>query len=664
MAAISGPNIPQEGLVLNIDPGSNLSYPARNDPGRDNISLLLDGESLTDKSKNAVTVTVQGSVTVDSSVKKVGNSSLKFAGAKTDYLTISNSSLFNFPGDFTVEFWTYANQFGQQYGFTTYFSNEILDRFQLAIYPNNANIQLYINGSLFIQGTLSASIVGRWMHIAVVRSGTTVTIYENGVSRASGTSSYSIATTLLYIGRQVPRSPIDYAGNLDGYIDDFCITKFAKYTGSFTPPAKLSLPGQISDIKNDLVGTLTNGPAFSNVQAGVMSFDGSDDYINFDNNNNYALGSGDFAVEFLVNLNSSHQFSLIDFRINETSPNGNAFVIGTNSSNQWVVYKGGNQIIGATSVGNAWTHVVVTRIGSSIKLYLNGVQSGSTWTSTLNFSDNALLIGTDYPRNARFYNGKMGHLRIYKNRGLTSDDIKKLYSAISERYVEIPKTISGLQLWLDAADLSTLRQSSAGTTSVALVGDPIGYWADKSGNGRHATQATAGSRPSLLLSTVNNLPVINFSTTVYNSLNITNFTSSDKTIFIVHQGLSSSLDTRLFTVNSDYKLNIGASTYSGNNLSFVREYISWTNSGFSRIYNPTIFNITYTNTPSFSANISRYTSSGLSSVQTYTNTGSGSDTDRFGQTGYYCEIICYNRLLSNDESNRIKNYLNKKWGVF
>ena len=59
---------------------------------------------------------------------------------------------------------------------------------------------------------------------------------------------------------------------------------------------------------------------------------------------------------------------------------------------------------------------------------------------------------------------------------------------------------SEVGVWYDPSDLSTMFQNSDGTTAVA-VGDPVGYIADKSGNGKHATQATAASRP--LLDTAN-----------------------------------------------------------------------------------------------------------------------------------------------------------------
>lgn len=50
-------------------------------------------------------------------------------------------------------------------------------------------------------------------------------------------------------------------------------------------------------------------------------------------------------------------------------------------------------------------------------------------------------------------------------------------------------------VWYDPSDLSTLWQDSARTTPVTADGDPVGCIDDKSGNGKHLTQATAGKRP-------------------------------------------------------------------------------------------------------------------------------------------------------------------------
>jgi hypothetical protein len=52
-------------------------------------------------------------------------------------------------------------------------------------------------------------------------------------------------------------------------------------------------------------------------------------------------------------------------------------------------------------------------------------------------------------------------------------------------------------IWDDESDFSTMFQDSAGTVPVTAVGQPVGKILDKSGRGNHATQATAGNRPTL-----------------------------------------------------------------------------------------------------------------------------------------------------------------------
>ena len=49
--------------------------------------------------------------------------------------------------------------------------------------------------------------------------------------------------------------------------------------------------------------------------------------------------------------------------------------------------------------------------------------------------------------------------------------------------------------WYDPSDLSTMFQDSAGATPVTADGQPVGLILDKSGNGNHASQATAAARP-------------------------------------------------------------------------------------------------------------------------------------------------------------------------
>ena len=59
-----------------------------------------------------------------------------------------------------------------------------------------------------------------------------------------------------------------------------------------------------------------------------------------------------------------------------------------------------------------------------------------------------------------------------------------------------PWHLSGLAMWLDGADAA----------SIALDGsNNVSQWNDKSGNGRHVTQATSGSRPAYITAGIKGL---------------------------------------------------------------------------------------------------------------------------------------------------------------
>jgi hypothetical protein len=70
-----------------------------------------------------------------------------------------------------------------------------------------------------------------------------------------------------------------------------------------------------------------------------------------------------------------------------------------------------------------------------------------------------------------------------------------------------PRSISGLALWLDAADSSTLFQNSDGTVPATATSDPVGYWGNKVGAGAF-TQSTDSLRPVRNLSFQNNKPAV------------------------------------------------------------------------------------------------------------------------------------------------------------
>ena len=435
MGTSYNPKIVTDGLVLNLDPANVKSYPAKEDPFVNNVSLMLamDGANnsttFTDSSQNALAATRFGTPVISTTQSKFGGSSAYFNGT-SDYITYSSATLFDFSGDFTVEGWWYFLQVNQVQGYSIMHCTIELDKCQLATV--GGAIQFYWNGSLLINYAYTvANLLNTWTHVAITRSGSTITMWLNGVNVASATSSASIDVSGLSLGKQLNNGL--YNGYFNGYIDDFRVTKAARYTANFTPPtAPLSLPGRLTDLtKNRSIATLTNGPTYS---GGNLVFDGTNDYMVSPTSTLFNFATGDFTVEMWVYPTSVKTFSLLDFRINETNPNGNAFVIGTSASNLWVVYQNGNQITGPTVVANQWTQVVVNRVGTAVKMFLNGAQIGSTWTTSNSFTDGAFVLGTDYPLNARFFQGNLSSVKIYKGKGLSNNEILQNYNATKGRF--------------------------------------------------------------------------------------------------------------------------------------------------------------------------------------------------------------------------------------
>jgi hypothetical protein len=64
------------------------------------------------------------------------------------------------------------------------------------------------------------------------------------------------------------------------------------------------------------------------------------------------------------------------------------------------------------------------------------------------------------------------------------------------------------ELWLDADDSLTLFEINDGTSPISQNDDRVGQWQDKSGNGRHVSQATAGLKPFLKVAELNGKNVV------------------------------------------------------------------------------------------------------------------------------------------------------------
>ena len=113
---------------------------------------------------------------------------------------------------------------------------------------------------------------------------------------------------------------------------------------------------------------------------------------------------------------------------------------------------------------------------------------------------NQMFIGSE--RGQYSVNGHIRRIVYYPTR-LSNDELRALTSYSRNVPLWTPAQIS-TALWLDAADAST----------ITLNGSTVSQWADKSGNGRNATQPTASSQPTSNTRTLNGLNVLDFNADV------------------------------------------------------------------------------------------------------------------------------------------------------
>ena len=231
---------------------------------------------------------------------------------------------------------------------------------------------------------------------------------------------------------------------------------------------------------------------------------------------------------------------------------------------------------------------------------------------------------------------------------------------------------SGLVSALDANNLSSMYQTSAGTTPVTATGQPVCRWTDLSGTGNHAVQPTTGSCPTYGTDAVGGF--LNFSLNGFFTTSPT--LSPDATVLVVAQSntstwnnygwLASARGPNGFIVhpaagstNVDfYPVNSGGSyTYVGSLAS-------------PTLMNPTLYKMTMSGsnpvTGSYGLNGSStsYSAAGVVRVagSVLVTLGRDGNLGRPGN-GRYREVLMYNRALSPAELTQVETYLRAKWGT-
>lgn len=217
-----------------------------------------------------------------------------------------------------------------------------------------------------------------------------------------------------------------------------------------------------------------------------------------------------------------------------------------------------------------------------------------------------------------------------------------------------PASIAGLAVWFDAADAATVTLNSGN----------VSEWQDKSGNDRHATQATAGNQPS-------------YSTAALNGKNV-----------VVAQDSSRVLKTAAFQAGLPQTVFVVASTTGSNQGIFQRGTVNsihalWRSSPNFLARRGGASDATFTASDGykvftcvFNLTLSRIFVGNTQGTDNTTNVAStvGASTDNrtlalfnldtiLGLVGGIAEFIYFNAELNATDQGKVRAYLSKKWNV-
>lgn len=202
---------------------------------------------------------------------------------------------------------------------------------------------------------------------------------------------------------------------------------------------------------------------------GSALFDGSGDYLQLDDSDDWDLSSENGCVDFRMRVNNFPVSVAHLIGQSQTALDGEWFIYLYSTGDLAVGRDGTNEIktlIGTINSG-IWYHIAVCKNGSTTTIYVNGVSKASNTTAVWNSSSNELRIGA-HASGVYEFDGWIDELRFSKGDPRWTTDFTPPtapYSTIENGSFTITSTISGTDRHIAARENQsfTILSSISGT---------------------------------------------------------------------------------------------------------------------------------------------------------------------------------------------------------
>ena len=197
---------------------------------------------------------------------------------------------------------------------------------------------------------------------------------------------------------------------------------------------------------------------------------GNTDYMEIPDSANWNFGDDDYAISFWMNKTTDITQVLFIQSVADSTANYQTMTIYDNGNQIiWSAVKDsvGAMVVNVTGISGfgtgVWHHIVFTRVGSSVYMYLNGSLIGQDDTITTHPNIAAVwTLGRRVTGSSpdRYFNGKIDDFRIY-NSGLSQDQVTALYNHYDYDTVAEDSTPNNNEGIINGVSLTTDRKGQA-----------------------------------------------------------------------------------------------------------------------------------------------------------------------------------------------------------
>jgi hypothetical protein len=364
-----------------------------------------------------------GYTRISTTQSRFGGSSFQIAGYPDCIMSVHPD--FAFQGDFTAECWFYFSSHDNFGGIMTY-ANEaggFAYGWQILFNSNTNNLAFEMEGQsgFFIaSNTVTANV---WNHVALVRNGSSVVLYVNGVNSASTTSSSQIVQQSYNFVVGLERT---LQARTPGFYDEIRLSKVARYTGNFTPPSSAFTKDENTVLLLHADGTnnqkvfADDADEIANIQT-IHCFGGSlstaDKKFGVSSffTNGFKVGAG-MASQKLSNLSPQDNWTVEGWFKPVIGQVITLFMFGNEYFNRYTIFVDASGVVKAdrysTGLGNftasvaltnnTWQHIAFVKNGTTGTLYIDGVSRATTTNiavdpiGAIGFRDSIFRAGYSY----------------------------------------------------------------------------------------------------------------------------------------------------------------------------------------------------------------------------------------------------------------------------